>query len=155
MKQDFLQIVTDLIVLKFIIAFNCFVAFDTITGLVKAWTNKNIQSTKLRHGVEKYIIYWVFVLLGAVIDFAIVNNILENHNMTTFNVVSKTFCMIVCGVELLSLQENFKEWNLNIPDWVIKLFNKGNGDERPLKTLDFEEDNQLTLEELQELLDEE
>jgi len=116
MKKDILQIVTDVYTLKFLIAVAVFYTLDFITGFVRAWRMKNIQSNKMRQGAEKAVIYFAFISIGFVVDF-----IASKHIATC------VCCSIVCGIELLSLKENFAAWNLEIPEF-INIFKKNVGD---------------------------
>lgn len=171
MKQDILNIITNTNIIKFIIAVTLFVIIDFITGITKAWRTSSIQSSKLKDGIVKIIIYFCFTCVGLVIDFTFG---LPNEHLKIS--ITNIFCCIMCGNDLVSIAENVKDWGLDIPNWVFKMFSKevvgGNTDslketfdnmdsvleKANIKTLDdfkkFNEDtDQLTLEELQELLD--
>lgn len=120
MEKDILTIIYNLTVQKFLIAVVVMYTLDFLTGFIKAWSNHNIQSNKLRQGITKAIQYVAFIFIGILVDF------LFNMNKTTI-----AMCMIICAIELKSLAENFKESNLKIPDFIFKLFendNKSGGD---------------------------
>ena len=99
------------IIIKFIIATVYFYCLDFLTGFARAWRNKDIKSGKLRDGVVKAIQYFAFLSIGVIIDF-----------LTNKDIALVSFSIMVCGIELKSLTENFKEMELSIPDWVLKFF---------------------------------
>lgn len=111
MKNDILMIINNTTIIKFLIAVIVMYCFDFVTGFAKAWSNHNIQSNKLRQGVSKAIQYFVFVGIGVLCDF------LFNQDKVTI-----VMCISVCVIELKSLAENFKEINLKIPDFILRLF---------------------------------
>ena len=148
MKHDILNIITNDGIMKFVIAVTIFLILDFITGITKAWRSNSIKSNKLKDGIVKIIIYFVFTGVGITIDFVFG---LPNEEIKIS--VTKIFCCIMCGNDLVSIAENIRDWNLNIPDWIIKMFKKevvsGNAD-----NLNNEENEQITLDEIQNLLDE-
>jgi len=101
------------IILKFILAAFCFYCFDFISGFTTAWKNHNIQSTKLRGGLDKFVKYVIYIFIGVLFDFFINNTVM---------------CPICCAriiiIELTSLNENLKKIGLDIPGEIVKYFEK-------------------------------
>ena len=107
------------IILKFILAAFCFYCFDFISGFTTAWKNHNIQSTKLRSGLDKFVKYCIYVFIGVLFDFFINNTIM-----------CPLFCARIIIIELKSLDENLKKIGLDIPGEVIKYFEKRGNNEK-------------------------
>lgn len=101
------------VILKFMIAaFACY-CFDFASGFSTAWENHNIQSTKLRGGVDKFVKYTIYLFIGCIADL-----------MFNTKVATPIFCSRIILIELKSLDENFKKIGLDIPQWIYNLFTK-------------------------------
>jgi toxin secretion/phage lysis holin len=100
--------------LKFLIAILIFYVLDFATGFSSAWSRKDIQSSKMRHGVDKGVKYASYIVIGVVADF-----------LFNIKVGCILMCTGLCCIELRSLIENFKSINLNVPDFILKLFEDG------------------------------
>ena len=162
-KETIIDIICNVNNIKFLIVTGMFCATDFITGIVKAWRSHNIQSSKLKDGIGKLLTYFAFIMgIGFSVDF------ISEHNIGII-----CCSCIVCGNELVSIGENIRDMNLDIPEWIIAIFKKGATVETPSNSNfeneilnnpnintyeDFEkyvEENtdQISLEELQKLLD--
>lgn len=71
------------------------VLIDFITGVTGAVLQKNFKSSKLRAGVEKYIWYFAFAVVGCLTQYV-------------FNLqLAHYFITIPIAIELISVIENF------------------------------------------------
>lgn len=115
MKNDIIQIVTNTTVIKFLILALSGYVGDFLTGYFKAWKAHNVQSAKLRGGIEKFINYSVFLFIGFIVDFVLSDFI---NNSVYFTV---SFSIAISLIELKSIDENLKETGLSLKDLINKI----------------------------------
>lgn len=123
LKNEIMSIIQNPTIQKFLIGVMVSYLADFITGFSKAWSNKNIQSNKLRDGVVKFIQYIAFISIGIMFDF-----LFGNKGITI------GFCITVICIEIRSLIENLTE--LQLKEALTKLLNNFNNnnadtDEKP------------------------
>ena len=82
---------------------------DYFTGVVQAWVNKNINSSKLRSGLVKK--------LGEVIAVAV--PIYLEHSMHIPPAFVKFLSLYIVVMELISIIENLGKMGVNLPDWLL------------------------------------
>lgn len=76
---------------------------DFVTGFIQAVINKNVDSQKMRNGLLHKTLLLIIILLSFIIDFS-------------FNIhfVSKSICVFVIGMEIVSIAENFKKAGVDL-----------------------------------------
>ena len=95
-----------------------FNALDIITGIISAFKNKDIKSSKLRDGLFKkvgfilcYFVAWLIDAEGSLIGFQLGTPILP------------VIILYVCATELVSILENICKINPDIlPEKLMELF---------------------------------
>ena len=97
---------------QYIIVLITVVIIDFITGIFKAWKNKNLSAKICREGIIKKVI--LFLIVGLV-------NVIEINLLQTAPILKNTICMFYIGSECLSILENISEYS-NYPAWVKKIF---------------------------------
>lgn len=80
-----------------------FSMIDIVSGLIQAIINKSVDSQKMRVGLLHKTLLILIILMGFTLDF-------------TFNInfVSKSICIFVIAMEIISITENMKKAGLNI-----------------------------------------
>lgn len=80
-----------------------FSMIDILSGLIQAIINKSVDSQKMRVGLLHKTLLILIILMGFTLDF-------------TFNInfVSKSICIFVIAMEIISITENMKKAGLNI-----------------------------------------
>ena len=106
MKEDILAVLLNPLTQKFLIVAFVSNAFDFITGFSKAWSNQNIQSSKLRKGITKFIEYIAFISIGILLDFVLIDFMAGVQGFTI------AFCLAITSIEIKSIAENFSETKL-------------------------------------------
>lgn len=99
-----------------------FNALDIITGIISAFKNKDIKSSKLRDGLFKkvgfilcYFVAWLIDEEGSLIGFKLGTPILP------------IIILYVCTTELVSILENICKINQDIfPEKLMELFHISN-----------------------------
>lgn len=81
---------------------------DILTGLIKAWVNKNFQSTKMRSGLGKKVGEITILVLGIAFSVALR---LPAYLMTAVSIY-------IVFMELMSVFENLKALNVPIPKFI-------------------------------------
>lgn len=76
---------------------------DIITGLIQAIINKSVDSQKMRVGLLHKTLLIIIIILGFTLDFTF-----------NLNFVSKSICVFVIGMEIISITENLKKSGLNV-----------------------------------------
>lgn len=103
--------------MKFFIFF-LFMVADILTGFIKAYKLKNVQSSKLRDGLLHKSVEIMVILLSYAIDY-IQKDINIGIDIPLF---TATFVYLII-TELASIFENINKIDENIlPDFVKKLF---------------------------------
>ena len=92
-----------------------FILFDILTGLLKAWHNKNIDSTILRQGLFNKLSEIVAVAFSAFLEFG-TEKIQLGIDIPVVTVVTSYICLM----EFVSVIENLCEINPHL----AKLFGK-------------------------------
>jgi hypothetical protein len=93
-----------------LLAVGAFIALDTLTGILKSiklngWAS--IKSNKLARIATKNISYCGSVLVFFLLDKAMFNEVLIGFIPTPY-VLTKITGLVLCGIELKSIDENFK-----------------------------------------------
>lgn len=76
---------------------------DIITGLIQAIINKNLDSQKMRMGLLHKTLLIIIILLGFTLDFTF-----------NLNFVSRSICIFVIAMEIISIAENMKKAGIPI-----------------------------------------
>jgi len=90
-----------------------FTLIDTILGFVKAVKERQLSSDKLRKGVVKFIIYFIFIVLANCLD-----KVFGSPFGTSLRSFSISYLIITEGISIL---ENLQAFGLNIPEKFKKL----------------------------------
>ncbi len=80
-----------------------FIAADILTGLLKAWKNKNLNSSVGRDGFIKKLGWIAGLCLGVAINYV--------TKINTFLILTATVCMTT---ELISILENLNDIGINL-----------------------------------------
>ena len=110
LKNDILNIVSNVWVAKFLIFTGVCCFSDFITGYVKAWRSHNVKSAKLKDGLAKLVLYFVFIMICFFFDFLI-----GKPAVIYFGTLS------VSLIELKSIDENIKETGLSLKIIIDKI----------------------------------
>lgn len=76
---------------------------DIITGLIQAVINRNLDSQKMRMGLLHKTLLIIIILLGFTLDFTF-----------SLNFVSRSICIFVIAMEIISIAENMKKAGIPI-----------------------------------------
>lgn len=76
---------------------------DIVTGLIQAIINKNLDSQKMRMGLLHKTLLIIIILLGFTLDFTF-----------NLNFVSRSICIFVISMEIVSIAENLKKAGIPI-----------------------------------------
>lgn len=76
---------------------------DIVTGLIQAIINKNLDSQKMRMGLLHKTLLIIIILLGFTLDFTF-----------NLNFVSRSICIFVIAMEIISIAENMKKAGIPI-----------------------------------------
>lgn len=87
---------------------------DIITGFIQAVINKNVDSQRMRNGLLHKVTLIIIIILGFVLDLAF-----------NLNVFSKTFCVIIIWMEIISISENIKKMGFKL-GWLTKILKEKN-----------------------------
>ena len=99
-----------------------FMVIDTCFGFFGAVKHKNVRSEKLRQGIVKWILYFVFVVLA---------NCLDKLVKFPFATSLRSFVlMYLCITEAISIIEHLQTFGLVIPSKIIKFLNLLKKEER-------------------------
>ena len=92
--------------------FIIFMIIDTCFGFFGAIYNKRVRSEKLRQGIVKWILYFVFIVLA---------NCLDKLVKFPFATSLRSFVlMYLCITEAISIIEHLQSFGLVIPTKIIK-----------------------------------
>lgn len=84
--------------------------FDFLTGFIKAWREKDIQSSKLRDGISKKFGEMIIIIISLFLQYSI--------GMPKEIAV---FIAIYIGVtELISIAENLSKIGVPVPKWITE-----------------------------------
>lgn len=87
-----------------------FMAIDVFTGMLKAFKNKELNSTKAREGIYKKASFILFIAFGYLADYAM------TYVDLGFNFpAAATICTLIILTEAISILENLGQIN---PDMV-------------------------------------
>lgn len=95
-----------------IVAVFLFILLDIIFGLVNAIQHKEFSSTKMRQGIGHKCAELGFLLVGLIIDGAIVGGFDVGFSAP----VLMTICVYICLMEIGSLMETFADMNPRLAD---------------------------------------
>lgn len=87
---------------------------DIITGFIQAVINKNVDSQRMRNGLLHKVTLIIIIILGFVLDLSF-----------NLNVFSKTFCVIIIWMEIISISENVKKMGFKL-GWLTKILKEKN-----------------------------
>ena len=106
-----------------IIACLVMMVFDIITGIMVAWKNKDIQSTKMREGLFHKGTLILLIILAWVCELFVMH--VPDLGITIPLVIPA--CIIIFAMELVSITENAAEINPELKDSkLLKLFSVSN-----------------------------
>ena len=105
------EILTNALTIKMLISCLSMYLIDFITGIAKVIKYKNFESSKLRSGVSKFILYFAFICLGVIIDY-----------LFLIDVGTKICCFSVMTIEITSIVENLGKEGIKVPEQITKLF---------------------------------
>ena len=90
-----------------------FMVIDTCFGFFGAVKHKNVRSEKLRQGVVKWILYFVFIVLA---------NCLDKLVKFPFTTSLRSFVlMYLCITEAISIVEHLQAYGLDVPSKITKI----------------------------------
>lgn len=96
-----------------------FMLLDILTGVVKAFMEKDFQSTKFREGLFKKTLEAVICLVGYLLDYTL--------NMSY---IGNACVLLIIGMEAYSIVvENVSEY-IPMPQWLIEIIDKLKAGER-------------------------
>lgn len=93
-----------------------FMLCDVITGFIKGWVDKNINSKTMRVGLAKKICELMLIIIVMIVSVAI-------GIPKRFSAITSIY---VCLTEALSIIENFDSIGVPIPSWIRKVIAKAN-----------------------------
>ena len=76
---------------------------DFLTGFIQAVINHDVDSQKMRTGLWHKTLLLIIIILGFTIDFAF-----------NLNFVSKSICIFIISMEVVSIAENLKKAGIEI-----------------------------------------
>ena len=76
---------------------------DIVSGLIQAIINRNLDSQKMRMGLLHKTLLIIIILLGFTLDFTF-----------SLNFVSRSICIFVIAMEIISIAENMKKAGIPI-----------------------------------------
>lgn len=76
---------------------------DIVTGMIQAIINRNLDSQKMRMGLLHKTLLIIIILLGFTLDFTF-----------NLNFVSRSICIFVIAMEIISIAENMKKAGIPI-----------------------------------------
>lgn len=83
---------------------------DIITGLVKAWSNEDFESKKMRTGLSKKIGEISIIVIGELFQYSL--------NLPTY--IMTCVSLYIVFMELMSVVENLNELGVPLPAFVTK-----------------------------------
>lgn len=78
-----------------VILATCFIVADILSGYIKAFKNKNYNSSINRDGIAKKMMWYLMMILGCIIEF-----------IAHTNAISILVCITCCVTEFMSVIEN-------------------------------------------------
>lgn len=84
---------------------------DTITGLVKAWSNEDFKSKKMRTGLSKKIGEIAIIVIGELFQYSLT---LPTYIMTCVS-------LYISFMELMSNVENLNELGVPLPAFITRV----------------------------------
>lgn len=79
----------------------CFIAFDLLTGILQAWKNKELKSSKMREGLFHKVGFLCVIVLGLGIDKAQIY-----FDLGFSAPIGTAVNLFICGTEIVSIYEN-------------------------------------------------
>lgn len=83
---------------------------DIVTGLVKAWSNEDFKSKKMRTGLSKKIGEIAIIVIGELFQYSL--------NLPTY--IMTCVSLYIVFMELMSVVENLNELGVPLPAFVTK-----------------------------------
>lgn len=96
-----------------------FIIFDVITGLIKAWKNRSINSTKMREGLINKLVEIVAVIFAFVCETA-----LPEIGVTVDVEFGAIVCVYIVAMEICSIVENFGAISPELGNALAHVFEK-------------------------------
>lgn len=88
-------------------------ALDFLLGFIRAWSESCISVDKMRAGVVKALLYFLAVLVMAIMDYAL------SQTLTLIHIpVRDFFCVYLCLTETISCIDHLKFFGVPIPVWI-------------------------------------
>ena len=97
-----------------------FIVLDFTTGLIKAWHNGEVSSTKSRKGLVKKTMFLSMILIGHWLDKA---SLIPDNTGMSFRTLVLVFIIANEGISIL---ENISEMGVPIPGFLKKVFERLN-----------------------------
>ena len=95
-----------------------FIVLDFTTGLIKAWHNGEVSSTKSRKGLVKKTMFLSMILIGHWLDKA---SLIPDNTGMSFRTLVLVFIIANEGISIL---ENISEMGVPIPGFLRKVFER-------------------------------
>lgn len=103
-----------------LIALIVFIGLDVATGLLKAWHNQDLSSTKSREGVIHKVSEIIALVAGFSMDLVLPRAILElTGKEIDFRVFGLTIAFYLILTEILSIIENLSETGVLLPEGIV------------------------------------
>lgn len=92
-----------------------FVAFDTISGLIKAFATNTFTSTKVKEGIFHKAALILIIIMSAAID--ILSGFIQSMPFTV--PLTQGCCLLIIGMECMSVLENICAINPELKDSAL------------------------------------
>lgn len=92
-----------------------FVAFDTISGLIKAFATNTFTSTKVKEGIFHKAALILIIIMSAAID--ILSGFISSMPFTV--PLTQGCCLLIIGMECMSVLENICAINPTLKDSAL------------------------------------
>lgn len=96
-----------------------FILFDIITGLIKAWHGKKLDSTNLRQGLFNKLTEILCVAFSAFLEYGA-----QEINLGFELPMVEIVCAYICLTEFISIIENLCEVNPHLSKFLGKYLQK-------------------------------
>lgn len=83
---------------------------DFLTGFLKAWKNKDIQSSKLRDGLTKKFGEMIIIIVSLFLQYSV----------GLPKEISVFIAIYISATELISIAENLEKMGVRVPKWILK-----------------------------------
>ena len=104
---------------------------DTISGVLNAKKNGNFRSNELRKCIPKFLLYFCFILMTAIIDFIFWYYFRQSDvvpewmlNFSTHYPITVVCKLFIILTESISFVENCRNYGIPIPSFIDSILNK-------------------------------